>query len=158
MWKKRLALISTVILAVGAVSMVAVAQDERTDDEGKVHRHGVGALWARGTGAADLDVDHARVGIRLVGDITITGPADLDVRIDGASRRAAESDGGGTVIVLIDFDGTIGIHGHDFTVDADGEIGIRGRGSGSFTLVGEGWWKTLHRRGTWTGAALQLGD
>ena len=155
MWKKRLALMSTVILVIGAISMVAFAQDEGTDDEGKVHRHGVGALWAKGTGSADLDVNHARVGIRLVGDITITGPADLDVRINGASRMA-ENDGGDTVIVLTDFDGTIGIHGHDFTVDADGEIGIRGRGSGSFTLVGEGWWKTLHRRGTWTGVALQL--
>lgn len=156
MWKKRISLISAIVLLVGAIAMVAVAQDDGDGSgEGKVELHGVGALWARGTGVADLDVDQARVQMRLIGNVTITGPADLDVRIDGIRQFAPESDGG-TTIVLTDFDGRIAVQGQDFTIDAEGELALRGRGGGSASFYGEGHWKTRHDRGHWDGVAVEL--
>ena len=151
MWKKRLFVIAGMILAIGAISAVAFAQD---GDTGKVDIEGRGALWAHGTGSVDLDVRHGRVQMQLSGDITITGPAGLDVRINGDAQPRIE--GGQTVIVLSDFDGTIGVRGTDFTIDAEGDVKLRGRGAGSATLVGEGRWRTLHDSGTWDGVERAL--
>ena len=138
-----------------AVSAVAFAQEDGGGQgEGKVGLEGTGAIWACGTGSADLDVVHGAVRIRLSGDITIIGPADLDVRING--QRGVMTEGGDTVVVLNDFDGTVGVRGDDYTIDADGDIALRGRGTGSAVLTGDGRWKTLHNRGVWTGTRLEL--
>lgn len=155
MWKKRIAVLTAVIFAVGAFSAVAFAQEDgEGSGKGQQDISGTGALWARGTGSADLDVVDGKVQIRLSGDITITGPAGLDVRING--EHGAMAEGGNTVVVLTDFDGTVGVKGSDFTIDADGDIALRGRGTGSATLTGQGHWKTLNDEGRWTGATLSV--
>ena len=143
-WKRLTTMLVLVISAV-MVAGIAVAQDEGTDPE---HHRKYGALWAKGTGTAELDVDVAKLGMYVVGDVTIVGPADLDVLINDAPfDRLAESDG--TVIELTGFEGVIKIRGENFDVTVEGDVKLHGRGGGSATFRGTGWWKTLHKRGLW---------
>lgn len=153
----RLLLLPLLGLALVAASATAAAA--QTDDPAPAHR--LGALWARGVGSVELDVDHGRVGIRVQGDVTIVGPADLVVRINGR-RTAAATEDGQTTIVLDDFAGRIVVRGSDYEVSIDGRVRLRGIGSGEAQLLGTGWWKTRHDRGRWPAelpqAAIDFGS
>ena len=79
MWKKRIAVLSLLVMVVGAVSAVAFAQEDGGGQgEGKVGLEGTGAIWARGTGSADLDVVHGAVRIRLV---VVASDADRAIEV-----------------------------------------------------------------------------
>lgn len=146
MLRKRLwvtvATMAALMLVAGSAS-AAELEDDKPE-----HPHRYGHLIAKGTGTVDLDVAVALLGMRVSGDVTITGPADLSVRIDGSDHAPAESDGG-TSIVLEDFDGTIVVSGKDFDVHAEGDVYLRGRGAGEASFRGEGWWRTRTKRGLW---------
>lgn len=147
----RLLAIAVLGLALFATTATAASAQEGDETD---QRHRPGALWAKGTGEVHLDVHAARLGIRVSGDVTIVGPADLDVRINSVEQARA-ADGGQTIIVLEDFTGRIAVQGQDFTVDIEGEVYLHGVGSGHASFVGEGWWKTRHRRGLWPAAEPQ---
>ena len=134
---KKLAVIVGLVVAAMAVTSVAAAS--HTD---------YGRLWSEGTGTSTLEVGEARIQMYVDGDVTITGPAQLDVHIDGA-EQPAEPEATDTVIELTDFSGEIRVRGAGYTVVVEGEITMRGEGWGSAQFIGEGRWKTLHRHGLW---------
>ena len=144
MWKRTITVI-TVIGALLAVTGSAYAAEGGTTDA----KRKPGYLVAKGTGHVELDVERAVVKLRLNGDITIEGPAGLDVRIDGARYAAPEGDADGTFIQLTDFQGKVVVRGQDYTVTVDGKVFLKGKGSGNASFLGEGWWKTRHKRGLW---------
>jgi len=140
----RLLLLPVLGLALVAASATAAAA--QTDDGAEAHR--LGAIWAKGVGSAELQVDQGRVAMAVNGDVTIVGPADLDVRINAAPAAAA-LEGGQTIIVLDDFTGRIVVRGSDYTISVEGEVALHGIGRGQAQFVGRGWWKTRHHRGMW---------
>lgn len=117
MWKRTITVI-TVIGALLAVTGSAYAAEEGTTEA----KHKPGYLVAKGTGHVELDVERAVVKLRLSGDITIEGPAGLDVRIDGARYAAPEDATDGTFIQLTDFQGKVVVRGQDYTVTVDGKV------------------------------------
>ena len=139
------------VLAVMALLLVpagtALAAEDAATDAPERHRD-YGALWAKGEGHVELDVERAKLGMKVSGDVTIIGPASLEVHIDGVRSNDLESNAD-VVIALDDFTGRIGIVGTDFTVEVDGKVALKGKGSGSASFLGKGWWKTLHKRGLW---------
>ncbi len=144
---KRLTTMLVLVLSAVMVAGVAVAQDDPAEPE---HHRKYGALWAKGTGAVELDVDVAKLGMYVIGDVTIVGRSDLDVLINDAPLdRLAAPDSDGTVIELTGFEGVIKIRGEDFDVTVEGEVKLHGRGGGSASFRGTGWWRTLHNRGLW---------
>jgi len=131
----------------GLVLVAATATAVAAQDDAATESHRLGALWAKGSGSVELDVGYARLGMVVNGDVTIIGPAELDVRINSA--RDAVAEGGQTIIVLDDFTGRIAIHGSDFQVSIEGDVHLHGVGYGDASFVGTGWWKTRHHRGMW---------
>ncbi len=148
---KRVLTVLAMVAALGLVMGAAVAaEEEQTPTEVTIERHdGYGALWASGSGHVELDVRRAWVGLRVEGDVAIEGGVHRLV-INGAESAEADSDGG-TKVHLEDFSGTIFVSGAHYTVDVTGDVSLHGVGSGQATFRGEGWWRTLHRRGLWSG-------
>lgn len=145
-WKRLTTMLVLMISAV-MVAGVAVAQDSGSEPE---HHRTYGALWAEGTGTVQLDVDMAKLGMYVVGDVTIVGPPDLDVLInDVAFERESAPEFDGTLIELTGFEGVIKIRGKSFDVTVEGDVELHGRGGGSAGFRGTGWWKTLHKHGLW---------
>lgn len=142
----RLLLLPVLGLAlVAASATVAAAQ---TDETAVGASHRLGVLRAKGVGSVELDVDRGRVAMGVIGDVTIVGPADLVVRVNGA-RAAAATEDGQTIVVLDDFAGRVVIRGSGYDVSIDGRVRLRAVGRGQAELVGTGWWKTRHDHGRW---------
>lgn len=142
--------LAVVIGALMSISATALAQTDAGDDPASTDRYG--RLWAYGSGTADLDVDRGVVKLWIVGDVTISGSSDLDVRIDswaGESREATPQTDGGTEVVLTGFAGTVVVKGTDYSIAANGVMAIKGAGNGSVELAGTGLWRTLGDRGLW---------
>ncbi len=145
----RLLLLPILGLALIAASATAVAaQTDSGESETAAATHRPGLLRAKGVGSVELDVDRGRVAMGVIGDVTIVGPSDLVVRVNGA-RAAAATEGGQTVVVLDDFSGRIVVRGTDYEVSIDGRVRLRGVGHGQAQFVGTGWWKTRHDQGRW---------
>lgn len=146
-WLTLLALIAGSTLTAG----IAVAQEaESPPDTVTIERHtSYGALWASGSGSATLDVRRAWVGMRVEGDVSIEGNVHR-LLIDGT--ESSEAVGDGTKVHLTGFAGTIVVVGAHYTVDIQGDVSLHGIGSGKATFRGEGWWRTLHKRGLWAGS------
>ncbi len=148
----RLLLLPILGVALVAASATAVAaqtaEDQSADNQTESAPHRVGALWARGVGSVELDVDRGRVAMRVIGDVTIVGPSDLVVRVNGR-RAAAATENGQATVVLDDFRGRVVVRGSDFEVSVDGRVRLRGYGTGEAQLLGTGWWRTRHDRGRW---------
>ncbi len=147
--RRKLKTLGAALLSVFLVASVAFAQEdaptpEHGDRPGK-------SIWAMGDGSADLSVDRGRVRVFVVGDITIEGPADLDVQIESFETSFAlpESDGGTTSISLAGFSGSVLVKGADYTVSVEGNMTFHGHGSGDVSLDGEGLWKTRSDQGVW---------
>jgi hypothetical protein len=155
-----------VLLAVFAVFMaVTVAAQAQETDSADHLVEGRGWIWAKGTGVAILD-GQGRVHMGIDGDVVIYDYAgDAVVKIgavpedepDGAAAQLREVDPT-TTYTFDNFRGRMVVVGSDFRIEAEGEMRFRGHGQGVVELDGRGWWKTLHRRGTWNGAALHLGE
>jgi hypothetical protein len=140
----RLLLLPVLGLALIAASATAAAAQTEED----IEAHRVGAIWAKGAGSAELQVEKGRVAMVVNGDVTIVGPADLDVRIN-AIPAAAAGEGSQTIIVLDDFNGRIVVRGAEYSISVEGQVALHGNGSGQAQFVGQGWWKTRHHRGLW---------
>ena len=152
------------LLALVAVLMaVAVAANaEETDGEGSAE--GRGWVWAKGNGVAILD-GKGKVQMAIDGDVVIYDYAgDAVVKIgavpedepDGAAAQLQEVDPT-TTYTFDNFRGRLYVVGSDFRIEAEGRMKFRAHGQGVVEVEGEGWWRTLHRRGTWNGAVLSLG-
>lgn len=146
--RRKLLILGAALMAVFLVASVAFAQEdslapEHGDRPGKT-------ITASGDGTADLAVDRGGLRIWLVGDITIEGPAELDVEIDsfGSALALPESDGT-TSISLTGFSGSVFVRGLDYTVSIDGHMTFHGHGSGEASLDGTGLWKTRTDKGVW---------
>jgi hypothetical protein len=156
---RRSIVLAIVMAVVMAMSATALGQTDETADDATDRP--VGRLWAFGSGTAGLDVERGIVRMWIVGDVTITGPARLDVRIDswatdGPEPANAESDGGAEVI-LTGFAGSVLVRGADYSVEGDGVIAIKGAGRGTAGLDGTGLWRTRRDRGEWP-ETVSLGD
>lgn len=152
------------ILAVFTIfmSVAVVAQAQETDRSGSID--GRGYIWAKGSGTAILD-GHGRVQMGIDGDVVIYDFAgDAVVKISAVPEAEADGDEAQlqqvnptTTYTFDNFRGRMQIVGSDFRIEAEGEMRFRGRGEGTVEVDGSGWWKTLHRRGTWSGAVLSFG-
>ncbi len=158
--------IALVALAATAVLMVAPAVMAETDSTGsevateaEVQRpeRRVPTLRAFGEGKAEFDVERGGIRLFIVGDVTIKGPSDLDVRIESWEGESLAAPEGGTEIQLTDFSGSVFIRGADYTVEAEGTMVICAAGFGTVELTGTGLWKTKSSKGTWP-AELGFGD
>ncbi len=158
--RKRMLAIFAVVTVFMSVAVVAQAQE--TDRTGSVD--GRGYIWAKGSGTAILD-GHGRVQMAIDGDVVIYDLAgDAVVKIGavpevGPDGQAAQlQDVSPTTTYTFDnFRGRMQIVGSDFRIEAEGEMRFRGHGEGTVQAEGRGWWKTLHRRGTWGGVVLTFG-
>ena len=88
---------------------------------------------------------------REVGQASAEGREHFGL-IRKASPEGLDEGGGGTQLHLDDFSGTIVVAGANFTVAIEGEVSLHGMGRGHASFRGEGWWKTLHHRGLWSGS------
>lgn len=152
------------VLTVAAVfmSVAVVAQAEETDRTGSVD--GRGYVWAKGTGTAILD-SHGKVQMAIDGDVVIYDLAG-DAKVKVGAVPAEEPDGRAaglqdvsptTTYTFDNFRGRMQVVGSDFRIEAEGEMRFRGHGESVVELDGRGWWKTLRRRGTWSGVSLRFG-
>jgi hypothetical protein len=156
--KRMLAIVAVVAVF---MSLTAVAQAQETDRTRSVD--GRGYIWAKGTGTAILD-GHGRVQMAIDGDVVIYDLAgDAKVKIGAVPEqepdgRAAELQevSPTTTYTFDNFRGRMQVVGSDFRIEAEGEMKFRGHGEGVVELDGRGWWKTLCRRGTWSGAVLSF--
>jgi hypothetical protein len=155
-----------VLLAVFGVSMaVTVAAQAQETDTADHSVDGRGWIWAKGTGVAILD-GRGTVHMAIDGDVVIYDNAgDAVVKIGAVPEE--EPDGAGAALREVDpttiytfdnFRGRMYVRGSDFRIEAEGDMKFRGHGQGVVEVDGRGWWKTLHRRGTWNGAALHIGE
>jgi hypothetical protein len=117
----------------------------------------VPTLRAFGDGTATFDVERGGIRLYIVGDVTIKGPSDLDVRIESWAGESLAAPDGGTTIKLTGFSGTVFIRGADYTVEARGNIAVHAAGHGTVELDGTGLWKTKSSKGTWP-AELGFGE
>ncbi|HSF84399.1 MAG TPA: hypothetical protein VLG28_01905 [Acidimicrobiia bacterium] len=148
---KRVLVVLALVAAFAMVAGAAYAAEEDMPAEVTIESHSrYGELWASGSGAATLDARVARLAMRVDGDVAIEGGVHRLV-IDGRESALAEG-GGGTQLHLDDFSGTIVVAGANFTVAIEGEVSLHGMGRGHASFRGEGWWKTLHHRGLWSGS------
>lgn len=143
----------TVLAALAMVATMtgtALAQDDAQGGAPEVVElhttdYGVGAIWARGTGNAELAVEYGAVAMRINGDVTVAGGINVGI-VDG---EFVDGD-----IRLQNFDGVIYVQGTDMEISADGTMGFHGMGRGRAQLTGQGRWKTLHHHGVWRGTLL----
>ncbi len=155
-----------VLLAVFAVFMAVTVAAQAQETDGVDHSvDGRGWIWAKGAGVAILD-GQGIVHMGIDGDVVIYDYAgDAVVKIgavpeeepDGAAAQLRDVDPT-TTYTFDNFRGRMVVVGSDFRIEAEGEMKFRGHGKGVVEVDGRGWWKTLHRRGTWNGAALHLGE
>ncbi|MFQ5522246.1 MAG: hypothetical protein ACE5F5_01535 [Acidimicrobiia bacterium] len=165
--RRTIALVALAATAVLLVAPAVLAETDSTVSETTTETEvlhpersrEVPTLRAFGDGTAEFDVERGGIRLFIVGDVTIEGPSDLDVRIEsweGESRTAPESDGG-TEIVLNGFAGSVFVRGAGYTVEAEGDIAVYAAGYGTAKLEGTGLWKTKSSKGTWP-AELGFGD
>ncbi len=147
--KRVLAVVATVAAFSMVVGTAFAQESDRSTDAAPDRRPHHGALWAAGNGTAVLDVTEGWVGMRVDGDVSITGGVTV-LRITGDDdARTAEGDA--VDVSLDDFQGTIVVRGTDFIVEIDGKVALHGRGSGQASFEGRGWWHTLRKWGRWAG-------
>lgn len=146
--RKMLTLLAALAI-LATMTGTALAQDDTAEAPEIVELHaeeyGVGAIWAKGSGNAELDVEYASIVMRINGDVTVTGGITVGI-VDG---EFVSGD-----IRLQDFNGVIYVQGTDMEVSADGNIAFHGIGRGHAELTGQGKWKTLHHQGLWRGTVL----
>lgn len=160
--RKRIFALAAVFTVFMAVT-VAV-QAEELQAEGSDSAEGYGWVWAKGSGTAILD-GRGKVQMAIDGDVVIVDLAgDAVVKIGAVPEE--EPDGAGarlqdlsptTTYTLDNFRGRLQVVGSDFRIEAEGDMRFRGHGAGIVEVDGVGWWKTLHKRGTWNGAVLHFG-
>ena len=155
------------LLGLVAILMTAAvaAHAEEADAAGSGSVEGNGWVWAKGIGTAILD-GQGRVHMAIDGDVVIYDYAgDAVVKMGAVPEE--EPDGPLAQLQTVDptttytfdnFRGRIYISGSDFRIEAEGSMKFRGHGQGVVEVEGEGWWRTLHRHGTWSGATLHLGE
>ena len=142
---KRVLTLVAMVAAFTMVAGAAFAQDRAAPDR-RPHQ---GALWAAGNGTAVLEANQAWIGMRVDGDVSISGGVTL-LRIDGEDDARPEATDR-VDVTLDDFQGTIVVRGTDFVVEVDGRVALHGRGSGQASFDGQGWWHTLRNWGRWAG-------
>jgi hypothetical protein len=161
--RKRMLAILAVVAVFMSVAVVAQAQETNAAQDGSVD--GRGYIWAKGTGTAVRD-GHGKVQMAIEGDVVIYDLAGHAVVKIGAVPEQ-ERDGAATQLQDVsptttytfdNFRGRMQVIGSDFRIEAEGEMKFRGHGEGMVQVAGRGWWKTLHRRGTWGGAVLSFGE
>ncbi len=164
MYRRVIALIGLVaVLMAVAVAANADELEATATDAGAAE--GRGWVWAKGVGTAILD-GQGRVHMGIDGDVVIYDYAgDAVVKIGAVPEE--EPDGAGAELRQVDptttytfdnFRGRMSVTGSDFRIEAEGAMKFRAHGEGVVEVEGRGWWKTLHRRGTWNGATLYIGD
>ena len=157
--RKRMLALLAVFTVFMAVAVVAQAQETESDSV-----EGRGWGWAKGSGVAILD-GKGKVHMGIDGDVVIYDLAgDAVVKIGAIPQD--EPDGAGaalqevtptTTYTLDNFRGRLHVAGSDFRIEAEGEMRFRAHGQGVVEVDGVGWWRTLHKRGTWGGAVLYFG-
>ena len=158
MYRRAIALLGLVAILMS----VAVAANA---EESEARAEGYGWVWAKGSGTAILD-GRGIVHMAIDGDVVIFDYAG-DAKVQVGAVPEEEPDGAGAQLQDLDptttytfdnFRGRLRIVGSDFRIEAEGAMKFRGHGKGVVEVDGRGWWKTLHRRGTWNGAVLAVGD
>ncbi len=159
MRKRMLAVLAvfTILMSVAVVAHAQEADQDRSVD-------GRGYIWARGTGTAILD-GHGRVQMGIDGDVVIYDLAgDAVVKIGAVPEEEPDGDGAQlqnvsptTTYTFDNFRGRMQVVGSDLRIEAEGDMRFRGHGEGTVDVDGRGWWKTLHKRGTWGGASVYFG-
>ena len=150
---RKMVTLLAVVAMLATMTGTALAQEDASTSESdapevvELHaeEYGVGAIWAKGSGNAELDVEYASIAMRIKGDVTITGGIAVGI-VDG---EFVSGD-----IRLQGFDGVVYVQGTDMEVSADGNMAFHGLGRGHAELTGQGKWKTLHRQGLWRGTVL----
>jgi len=154
----RRTFIVTALVAVASLIVAGVAVAQEGDDVAPEHAdRPFPLLTASGDGVATLDVQRGGVRLYVVGDVTIDGPADLDVVIESWEGAQPAMADGQTSIELTGFSGSVFVKGTDFTAEIDGHMSLHGHGKGTVTLDGVGLWKTRADKGVWP-ATLGLDD
>jgi hypothetical protein len=152
------------LVAVPMAVAVAVSAEE-PEAEAVGSARGNGWVWAKGAGIAILD-GRGIVHMAIDGDVVVYDYAG-DAVVKAGAIPEEEPDGAGaqmqgvsptSTYTFDNFRGRLHIAGSDFRIEAEGEMKFRGHGKGVVEVDGRGWWKTLHRRGTWNGATLHLGS
>lgn len=146
--RRTTTVLAAVTAAVLVVAGVALAQEEPDLAPEHADRPGP-TLTATGDGSVSLDVERGGIRLYVVGDVSIEGPAELNVVIESFEKPQPAQREGGTTIELEDFSGSIFIFGSAYTVDVDGHVALHGHGVGTASLDGEGLWKTRSDKGTW---------
>ena len=152
---------TAVLLLAPAVMAETDAAREETPVEAEVRsperNREAPTMSAFGEGTAVFDVERGGIRLYIVGDVTIEGSSDLDVRIESWAGESLAAPDGGTTIELSGFSGTVFVRGADYTVEATGNIAVHAGGIGTAKLDGTGLWKTKTSKGTWP-AELGFGD
>lgn len=162
MYKRVIALFAVVTVL---MSVAAVANAQETEAKGVGSARGYGWVSAKESGTAILD-GRGIVHMAIDGDVVIFDYAG-DAVVKAGAVPEEEPDGAGaqmqdvsltSTYTFDNFRGRLHITGSAFRIEAEGQTKFRGHGKGVVEVEGRGWWKTLHRRGTWNGATLNIGD
>jgi hypothetical protein len=156
--RKRLVVVVTAVATLMTLAVAAQAEAADATLEGK------GYISARGIGAAILD-GRGRVQMAIDGDVVIYDLAgDALVKMSAVPEQEADRAGvpleevnPTTTYTFDNFRGRLQVVGSDFRIEAEGNMRFRAHGEGVVELDGRGWWKTRHRRGTWSGVTLSFG-
>ncbi|MDJ0923612.1 MAG: hypothetical protein QNJ77_03540 [Acidimicrobiia bacterium] len=157
--RNRVLVVLAAVAVLMTVAVAAQAQETDASVEGK------GYIWAKGSGMAILD-GRGRVHMAIDGDVVIYDYAgDAVVKIGAVPEEEPDGEGARlqevsptTTYTFDNFRGRMQVVGSDFRIEAEGDMKFRGHGEGVVELDGRGWWKTLRKRGTWSGTVLQFGD
>ena len=151
----------TIVLGIVAVMVfggaVALAQTGPDADETVIK--GTGYLKASGSGTVGIEMAGS-IRMAIDGDATIVdlaGDARVRIAVGGARAADAEALSGQSTYELTGFQGLVAVTGSDFTVEVDGFVAFRARGSGTAELAGEGVWKTRSDWGFWSPSGAVLG-
>lgn len=136
---KRIIALVAALTAVMALAAPAMAEHDDTTTR-------TGRLLSMGTGVGELDGSGV-VRMLVLGDVTITGPSDLDVKIFGIDTPPERA--GDVNIELTDYYGLVVVRGENFNVVAEGQMWVLARGHGHASFTGEGIWRNKYRFKLW---------
>ena len=142
--RRKLTIAVVAVLSLMLVAGAAWAQEERHSD-----RPGR-SIWASGDGTVEASVEAGGMKLFVVGDVSISGPADLNIEIESFETTGLLApEAGGTEVELTGFSGSVFVRGSDYTVEIDGHVTLHGHGRGEISLDGSGLWKTRTSQGVW---------
>lgn len=137
------ALIAVAALTIG---IPAIASAQTGAGSGTLSAQGSGVAVVSGSGAVNVTGS----GVLYIKD----SDGHTQIRVDATTGRHRHI---GSWHVYYGFEGSVAVHGSDFTVKFVGDrIDLQARGTGRFLLRGEGHYSTNSVEGTWDGRWHEL--